>query len=89
MPRLNWGSIAKGAVRPAMVVELAPLLDQHPGFAQIPEPFPVQAFIPQLSVKALNESVVPGSPRRNECRADALVTKPAHDSDSRELGALV
>ncbi len=44
-----------------MIVELTPLLDQHPGFPKIPKPFPVQAFIPQLSVEALNESVLPGS----------------------------
>ena len=72
-----------------MVVELAPLLDEHSGFPQISEPLPVQALVSQLSVEALNEPVVPGSAWRNERRADPLVAKPAHDRASGELRPLV
>ena len=72
-----------------MVVELAPLLDQHSSFPQIPEPFPVQTFVPQLSVEAFNKAVLPGSARRNECRADPPVTKPAHHCSCGELSSLV
>ena len=72
-----------------MVVELTPLFDRHSRFAHILKPLPVQAFVPQLSVEALHESVVPGSARRNERRADPPVTQPAHDRASGELRALV
>jgi len=72
-----------------MVVELAPLLDEHPGFAQTPAPLPVQALVSQISVEALRESVVPRLARRNERRADPLVAKPAHDHAIGELRYLI
>ncbi len=72
-----------------MVVERAPLLDQEASFLKISEPFPVQAYVPQLAIEAFNEPVVPGLARRNECRADPPITKPVHDRTCGEFGTLV
>lgn len=39
-------------VRPAVVVELAPAFDHGSCFGEVPEPFAVEALIPELSVQA-------------------------------------
>jgi hypothetical protein len=39
-------------MRSQVVVELPPVLDDGPGFPQIPEPLPVQALVAQLAVEA-------------------------------------
>lgn len=72
-------------MRPALVVELAPRLNQHLGFGQRVEPFPVEQFIAQLAVEALDEAVLPGLARRDEGRPDGLVAPPAHDRAGGEL----
>ena len=43
------GFVAMGAVRPLLVVELPPALDQHLRLGAAAEPFPVQQLVPQLA----------------------------------------
>lgn len=81
--------VAQRAVRGAMIIELAPRLDQGPSFTQIPEPLPVQALIAQLTVKAIYEAVMPRLARRNESRTDIAIPQPFHHPCRGELGPLV
>lgn len=86
---LSGGSIAQRAVRALGVVELPPLLDQHPRFSEIAEPLPIQALVSELAVEALHKAVLPRTPRCNEDRTDALIAQPAHDRSRRKLRALI
>ena len=50
-------------MRSLVVVKLSPLLDDDLRFAAGNEPFPVQAFVPQLPVEAFHKTVLPRAPR--------------------------
>ena len=77
------------AVRPALVVELPPALDQHLGLGPAAEPFAVEQLLAQFAVEALHEAVLPRTARGDEGRADRGVAQPAHDLRRSELGAVV
>ena len=77
------------AVRPLFVVELPPALDQDLGLCAAPEPFPIQHFVPQLTVEVFDEAVLLRAPGRAERRAVGRVTQRAHDLGRRELGVVV
>lgn len=64
------------AVRSALVVELPPTLDEHPGLSAASEPFTVQQRVTPLAVKALDEAVLPGTARSNEGRTDCRIAQP-------------
>lgn len=51
--------IAMDAVRPALVVELAPAFDDHLGLGAAAEPLAIQQLVAQLAVEALDEAVLP------------------------------
>lgn len=72
-----------------MAVELPPRFGHHTCFSQIPEPSPVQAFIPKLAVEVSHEAVVHGLPGRIKARADLLISQLAHDPLCRELRPVV
>lgn len=65
-------------VRPPLVVELAPALDQHLGFRATAEPLAVEQLFAQLAAEALGEPVLPGATRRDEGRAQALASTSFH-----------
>lgn len=62
----RWRAVAKRAIRPPPVVLVPPTLDQNLGILQCVEDLPVQEFIPQLTVEALEVSVLPWAVRRDE-----------------------
>ncbi len=53
--------VAEAAVGPVAVVVPAVVFDDHPRLGQGMELFPVQAFVPEPSVEALHEAVLPWS----------------------------
>lgn len=50
------------AMRPPFVVELAPLLDEHPGFGAAAKPFAIQQLVAQFAVEAFDEPFCHGLP---------------------------
>lgn len=53
------------AMGPALVVELPPTFDEHLGLSAAAEPLPVQQFVTQLAVEALDEAVLPRTAGRD------------------------
>ncbi|VWB63029.1 hypothetical protein BPA30113_02804 [Burkholderia paludis] len=78
-----------GAMRPLLVVELTPLLDEHPGVSAAAEPFAIQQFVAQLAIEAFDETVLPWATGRDEGRADRRVARPAHDTGSGKFRTVV
>lgn len=58
------------AMRPALVETLSPAFDKYLGLGRAAEPFPVQNFVTQLAVDALDEPVFPRTAGRDEGRTD-------------------
>lgn len=77
------------AMGPALVVELPPAFDEHLGLGATAEPFPVQQFVTQLAVEALDEPVLQRTAWRDEGRTDRSISQPAHDLGSGKSGAVV
>ena len=69
-------AIAKRAVRPTRVVLDPVLLDDHSRLRQAAKDLPVQAFVPQLIVEALDVAVLPGRPGLDVDRPDPLRLYP-------------
>ena len=55
---LRWWHAPTAAVRPDLVVVLAPSLDGCLGLMQVLEPLLVQALVPELAVEALDVAVL-------------------------------
>lgn len=70
---------------PPLVVELPPAFDEHLGLGAAAEPFPVQQFVTQFSIEALDESVLPWTAGRDEGRTDCSVSHLG----SSKFGAVV
>lgn len=64
-------------MRSLVVIEIAPLLDHDPGFAQGYKPLPVQAFVTQLAVEAFNRTILPRAAGLDVSRADVLIAQEA------------
>ena len=77
------------AMGPSLVVELSPAFDEHLGLGTAAEPFPVQQFVTQLAVEALDEPVLPRTARRDECLTNCSVSQPAHDLSRGKFSAVV
>lgn len=76
-------------MRPLVVVEVTPALDDDLRFARILEPLAVEALVSQLAVEALDVAVLPRTARCDERRTDVLVSEPPHDRTGGKLGAVV
>ncbi len=63
-------------MRPLGVVIDPPLFDGSPGVSQVGEPVFVQAFIPELSVKAFNKCILDRLTRFDEVQPDAVAISP-------------
>ncbi|PXX21581.1 hypothetical protein NA66_10484 [Burkholderia pyrrocinia] len=77
------------AMGSTLVVELPPAFDGHPGLGTAAEPFPIQQFVTQLAVEALDKPVLPRITRRDEGRTDCGIPEPAHDLGSGKFGTVV
>src|SRR5271154_6017773 len=76
-------------MRPLRVVFHAPLFDHDLRLLQRIEDFPVQAFIPQLSVEALAVAVLPRTSRLDVQRPGTNLCQPLPELLRHELGAVV
>ena len=53
--------VAELAVRSKFIVLTSAILDHHAGLCKRPKLFPVQAFVPEASMEAFHEPVLPGA----------------------------
>ncbi len=60
--------VAMCAVRPLLVVELPPALDQHLRFGATSEPFAIEQLVAQFAGEAFDETVLPRASRPDEGR---------------------
>lgn len=65
------------ATGPALVVELPPAFNVHLRLGATAEPFPVQQFVTQLAIEALEEPVLPRTARLDKGWTDRSVSQPA------------
>ena len=86
---LGWRHAPAAAVRPDLVVILAPGGDSRPRLGQGFEPVLVQALIAELSVEALDVAVLHGFPGLDQQMLDAVCLRPAHECPAREFRAVV
>ncbi len=77
------------AMGPTLVVELPPAFDEHLGLDPAAEPFPIQQFVTQLALEALDEAVLPRTAGRDEGRTDCSIPQPTHDPGSGKFGVVV
>jgi hypothetical protein len=77
------------AVRPMMVVLAAVVLDDHSGFGQSPKLLAVEALVPEASMEALDEAVLPGAARLDVDRLDRVGRQPALDLLGDKLRTVV
>ena len=77
------------AMRPTLVVELSPALDEHLGLGAAAEPFAIEQLVAQLAVEAFDEAVLSRVTGRNEGWPDCRVTQPAHNLGRRKFRAVV
>jgi hypothetical protein len=57
------GPIAQAAVGPLHIVRATPRLEDYRRLAPVRKEFQVQALVPQPSIKALTEGILPGAAR--------------------------
>lgn len=62
----GWGFVAMSAVRPALVVEPPPALDQRLRFGTAAEPLAVEQLVAQLAAETLLEAVLRRAARGDE-----------------------
>lgn len=74
---------------PALVVELPPAFDEYLSFGTVAEPIPVQQFVTQLAVEALDEPILLPPVRHDEGLTDCGVSQPVHDFGSGKFGVVV
>ncbi len=86
---LRWRQVLQAALRPGLVVVLAPGLDDDLGFAARAEPFDGQALVAELAVEALVGAVLPGLARVVEHGRDALTGDPLQDGLADEFRPVV
>jgi hypothetical protein len=81
--------IAKRAVRTVRVVSPNEFIEDHFGFPQAREQFPVERFIPQFPVETLDEWILPRTTRRDEHRLRAQLPEPGLNGPRNELRTVV
>ena len=81
--------VAQRRMRPFVVVELAPPLDDDFGFSGGEKPLPVRAFAAEFVMEAFQETVLPGLTRLDEGGADVGIAQPLHHRSGGEFSAIV
>src|SRR5665811_1980997 len=87
--KLGGRHSAATAVRPDFVVVLPPGGDGGSGLRQCLEPMLVQAFVPELAVKALDVTVLHRPARLDQDVANPMGLRPSHESAAGEFGSVV
>lgn len=73
---LHGCQIPDGTVRPLLIVLSSPGFNHELRFLHRQKPVLVQAFIPKLTVEALNKRVLHRFPRLNEVQMHAVLHRP-------------
>ena len=81
--------VAQGAVGPEVIVFPSPVFEDDPGLRQCPELLPIQAFITEPGIEALDVSVLPWASRVDIEGLDAVISKPLAKLLFDELGAVI
>src|SRR5260370_7979960 len=76
-------------MRAALIILHSPGFDKDSGFQQRAKDFPVQTFIAQLVMEALDEWLLPRCPWLDVEDFDGVIGHPISDSLSDELRAVV
>ena len=76
-------------MRPALVVVLAPVADQDPGFGEARELLAVEQFVSDAGVEGLHERVLPRAARLDEHAAGGAEATPVSERVRRQLGPVV
>jgi len=76
-------------MRPEGVVFPAVVLDDHPGFGEDPELFPVEAFVTEVPVEALHIAILPRTAWVDVDRLDLVLGEPLLHRLGDELAAVV
>jgi hypothetical protein len=74
-PELFWRQIAQSSMRPLVIVFDPPSFQDHPRFGQRRQDFPVEAFVAQLIVEALDIGLFPRCPGPDVSRLDGRVRR--------------
>jgi hypothetical protein len=81
--------ISQGAVRPFRVVVFSPAFDDYLGFSERVEDLPVQQFVPEPSIEALDVAILPWAARLDEGGLGTNSLNPGPDILSNELRSIV
>ena len=81
--------IAEFAMRARVVVVMPVVFHHDTGFAQGPEQFPVEAFVPEPAVEAFHEPVLPRAAWIDIDRFDLMLGQPTLNLPGDELRAIV
>jgi hypothetical protein len=76
-------------VRPTLVIIDPPCLDDRSDVIEIYKPVLVQAFVPELAVEALHETIIDRLARADELQPDSVRIRPAIHGVADELGAVI
>ncbi len=76
-------------MRPFRVVVFSPAFDDDLGFSQRVEDLPVQQFVPEPGIEALDVAILPGAARLDEGGLGTNSLNPGPDILSNELRSIV
>ena len=85
----GWRHAPQAAVRPDLVVVLAPGDSGRSGLAQRLEPLLIQALVPELAVEALDIAVLHGPAWLDQDVPHAVAVRPGHERPAGELRPIV
>ena len=71
------------------IIVMSPPFDDDFRFPKIPEPLSIQAFVAQLTVEALVDSILPRLARFDEGRLHTASLEPLFNSMSNQLRAII
>ena len=86
---LSWRQVIQATVRPTLVVVSPPVGDDAPSFEQVLEPADAQAFLAQLTVKALHVAVLRRLAGLRVNQVDLAFQVPGQAVTARQLWPVV
>src|ERR1017187_9898763 len=86
---LSWRHALTTAVRPDLVVVLAPFRQGDTRLVQVLEPVLVEAFVAKLAVEAFDVAVLHGPARLDQQVPDVVGLRPANEDPTGELRPVV
>jgi len=87
--KLSGSQPSQRAVRPALVIIDPPRIDDRSDVIDIYEPVFVQAFVSELAVEALHETIIDRLAGADELQPDSVLIRPSIHGVADELGAVI